>query len=182
MAEPIAGFDWDAGNRAKCQKHGVSLGEIEHLFDAPVLVIPDPTHSQSETRMRAIGKTPAGRTVFWYSRSGIAVASDGFARLRPAICTPRKLHTMKKKIPHFKSDAAAERFVGNSDLTQYDLSGVKPVQFEFEKKGAQLNMRLPKPLLDAVKLQARKRGIPYTRLVREALERAIAPTRRADGQ
>jgi predicted DNA binding CopG/RHH family protein len=89
---------------------------------------------------------------------------------------------MKKKIPHFKSDAAAVRFVEDSDLTQYDLAGVRPVQFEFEKKGAQLNMRLPKPLLDAVKLRARKRGIPYTRLVREALERAIAPTRRADGQ
>ena len=89
---------------------------------------------------------------------------------------------MKKKIPSFRSDAAAERFVRDGDLTQYDLSGLRPVQFEFEKKGAQLNMRLPKPLLDAVKLRAKKRGIPYTRLVREALERAVAPTRSVDGQ
>jgi predicted DNA binding CopG/RHH family protein len=89
---------------------------------------------------------------------------------------------MKKKIPSFKSDAAAERFVRDSDLTQYDLSGLTPMQFEFEKKGAQLNMRLPKPLLDAVKLRAKKRGIPYTRLVREALERAIATPRSADGR
>lgn len=64
MSKPIAGVDWDAGNRAKCQKHGVSLDEIESLFDVPVLVIPDPAHSQSETRMRAIGKTSAGRHVF----------------------------------------------------------------------------------------------------------------------
>ena len=70
---------------------------------------------------------------------------------------------MKKKIPSFKSDAAAERFVSRADLTRYDLSGLKPVQFEFEKKTAQLNMRLPKPLLDAVKTRARERGIPYTR-------------------
>jgi uncharacterized protein len=28
----VAGFKWDAGNRAKCQKHGVSLEEIEDLF------------------------------------------------------------------------------------------------------------------------------------------------------
>ena len=28
---------------------------------------------------------------------------------------------MKKKIPRFKSDAAAERFVARADLTQYDL-------------------------------------------------------------
>jgi uncharacterized DUF497 family protein len=26
------GFDWDSGNRAKCQKHGVSIAEIESLF------------------------------------------------------------------------------------------------------------------------------------------------------
>ncbi len=25
----VAGFDWDTGDRAKCQQHGVSLGEIE---------------------------------------------------------------------------------------------------------------------------------------------------------
>lgn len=26
------GFDWDAGNRDKCQKHGVSIPEIEHVI------------------------------------------------------------------------------------------------------------------------------------------------------
>jgi predicted DNA binding CopG/RHH family protein len=63
---------------------------------------------------------------------------------------------MKKKIPNFKSDAAAERFVSHADLTRYDLSGLKPVRFEFEKKSAQLNMRLPKPLLDAVKRRVKE--------------------------
>ena len=81
---------------------------------------------------------------------------------------------MKKKIPTFKTDAAAERFVARADLTRYDLSGLKPVQFEFEKKTAQLNMRLPKPLLDAVKSRAKQRGIPYTRFLRELIERGIA--------
>lgn len=33
----------------------------------------------------------------------------------------------------FKSDAAAERFVSRADLTRYDLSGLKPVRFEFER-------------------------------------------------
>lgn len=32
MEGPIAGFDWDRGNRAKCRKHGVSAEEIEALF------------------------------------------------------------------------------------------------------------------------------------------------------
>lgn len=57
---------------------------------------------------------------------------------------------MKKKIPTFKTDRAAERFVANSDLTQYDLSGARAVQFEFEPKAAQLKMRLPANLLDAL--------------------------------
>jgi predicted DNA binding CopG/RHH family protein len=81
---------------------------------------------------------------------------------------------MKKKIPNFKTDVAAERFVSRADLTRYDLSGLKPVRFEFEKKSAQLNMRLPKPLLDAVKTRAKQRGVPYTRFLRELIERGIA--------
>ena len=80
---------------------------------------------------------------------------------------------MKKKIPAFKTDAAAERFVAKADLTQYDLSGGKVVQFEFEPKAAQLNMRLPASLLNAVKSRARQRGIPYTRFVREILEQSL---------
>ena len=55
-------------------------------------------------------------------------------------------------------------------LTEYDLSGGRRVHFEFQPKSAQLNMRLPKPMMDAVKELARRRGIPYTRLIREAVE------------
>lgn len=80
---------------------------------------------------------------------------------------------MKKKIPAFKSDAAAERFVATADLSRYDLSGVRPVRFEFEKKGARVNMRLPDSLLAAVKRRAKARGIPYQRFIREALEQAV---------
>jgi len=80
---------------------------------------------------------------------------------------------MKKKIPVFKTDRAAERFVANADLTQYDLSGGRMLRFEFEPKASQLNMRLPAKLLDAVKHRAKQRGIPYTRFVREILERSL---------
>lgn len=79
-----------------------------------------------------------------------------------------------RKLPVFKSDAEAEAFVETQDLSEYDLSGFKPAQFEFEKKSAQLNMRLPEALLTAVKEKARQRGIPYTRLIREALEQTVA--------
>ena len=81
---------------------------------------------------------------------------------------------MKKKIPSFESDREAERFVETANLSEYDLSEFKPMRFEFERKSAQLNMRVPKPLLDAVKRRAKARGIPYTRFVREAMEVALA--------
>jgi predicted DNA binding CopG/RHH family protein len=80
-----------------------------------------------------------------------------------------------KKMPSLRSDAAAERFVATADLTQYDLSGFKPMRFEIEPKSASLNMRLPQQLLNAVKSEARSRGIPYTRYVRMLLEKAVAP-------
>ena len=85
---------------------------------------------------------------------------------------------MKKKIPIFKSDREAEEFVATADLTQYDLSGAKPMRFEVEKKTARVNMRLPEPLLDAVKKTAKKQGIPYQRFIREALEQVVTVTNR----
>jgi uncharacterized protein len=60
----FSGFDWTGGNREKCEKRGVSAPMIESLFDGPVAVLPDDTHSQSEPRFRAIGWTGAGRSVF----------------------------------------------------------------------------------------------------------------------
>ena len=80
---------------------------------------------------------------------------------------------MRRKLPRLKSDREAEVFVETADLTEYDLSRFEPVRFEFEKKTAQLNMRVPQALLDAVKKRAKARGIPYTRFVREAVEQAL---------
>lgn len=60
----VAGFDWDLGNRAKCARHGVTVAEIEGLFRGPISVFPDPAHSSSEERFKAIGRTETGRMVF----------------------------------------------------------------------------------------------------------------------
>jgi len=75
--------------------------------------------------------------------------------------------------PPLQTDEAAEQFVDQADLTRYDLSRFRPLNFEFEKKTARVNMRLPEPLLRAVKAKAQTRGIPYQRLIREAIERAL---------
>ncbi len=52
------------GYRAKRQKHGVSVDEIEGLFARPIMILPDTAHSTTEERFRAIGRTQAGRYVF----------------------------------------------------------------------------------------------------------------------
>jgi predicted DNA binding CopG/RHH family protein len=48
------------------------------------------------------------------------------------------------------------------------------VTFEFQNKAAQLNMRVPEPLLDAVKQRAKAQGIPYTRFIRQLMEQAVS--------
>ena len=78
-----------------------------------------------------------------------------------------------KKIPTFKTDQEAEKFVADADLTDYDISRFKPMKFEFKKKTEQINMRVPKDLLAGIKAIAKEKGIPYTRFIREILERYI---------
>ena len=79
----------------------------------------------------------------------------------------------KKPFPTFRSDAESAAFVDEADLSEYDFSGFRPAQFEFQRKTAKVNMRLPDALLAAVKSQAAARGIPYQRFIRETLERAV---------
>ncbi len=78
-----------------------------------------------------------------------------------------------KKLPALLTDEAAERFIDTADLSEYDLSGFRPMRFEFAPKDERVNMRLPRELLAAVKAQAKLRGLPYQRYMREALERAV---------
>ncbi|HZL57732.1 MAG TPA: BrnT family toxin [Bryobacteraceae bacterium] len=63
MDLPVGGFDWDEGNRAKCQKHGLSIAQIEALFNHIPSIAPDRKHSADEDRLIAVGRI-AGRPVF----------------------------------------------------------------------------------------------------------------------
>ena len=84
----IDGFDWDFGNRVKCQKHGVSVDEIEALFRSPrLLVLPDLKHSRDEERLKAIGRSNAGR---WIAMIFTMRKKDGLALVRPV--TVRYMH------------------------------------------------------------------------------------------
>ena len=84
----------------------------------------------------------------------------------------------KKQLPVLQSDEDAERFVATADLTQYDLSAMVPVRFEFKPKTERVNMRLSKDLLDTVKARAAKEGMSYQRYIRQALERAVTASKR----
>ncbi len=81
---------------------------------------------------------------------------------------------MKKPFPDFKTDEEAEVFVAEADLTEYDFSDFKMVQFEFQPKSERVNMRLPRSLLEAVKAKAAKNGVPYQRFIRQTLESAVS--------
>src|SRR3954454_13513800 len=57
-------FDWDEGNRAHCQKHGVPIAEIEALLRGTPRIAPDLKHTQLEDRLIAVGRTAQGRPLF----------------------------------------------------------------------------------------------------------------------
>lgn len=83
---------------------------------------------------------------------------------------PKPSHT---SVPVLTTDQEAEDFLDH-DLSTLDFTQFKPMRFEAMPKSARVTMRLPEPLFAALKAQAKARGIPYQRLIREALERALA--------
>ena len=98
MNSRVQGFDWDDGNREKCQKHGVSIAEIEALFmDAP-RIAPDPKHSDDEDRMIAVGRTDAGRPVF----VAFTIRTKNRRLIRPV--TARYMHA--KEIAAYEKESA----------------------------------------------------------------------------
>jgi uncharacterized DUF497 family protein len=64
MIDDVVGFDWDDGNREHCQKHGVSVAEIETVLSGGPRVAPDIKHAHLEDRLIAIGRTDEGRPLF----------------------------------------------------------------------------------------------------------------------
>lgn len=89
----VEGFDWDAGNARKSEeKHNVSQSEAEAVFFGdPLLVVPDPRHSQTEPRYHALGKTAEGRmlhVVFTLRRQGTLIR----------VISARDMHRKERKI------------------------------------------------------------------------------------
>lgn len=93
----IAGFDGDHGNWPKCGKHGLSQAEIEYALEADPVVMVDP--HRGEPRMRAIGKTRAGRYVFLVFMTRMV---KGHTLIRPISARP--MH--EKEIAHYEASSS----------------------------------------------------------------------------
>ncbi len=60
----VHGVEWDEGNRSKCQKHGMTIADVEHvLMEGRAIFVPARSGSDDE-RLVAIGVTAAGRYAF----------------------------------------------------------------------------------------------------------------------
>jgi uncharacterized DUF497 family protein len=101
----ITGFDWDAGNARKSEKHGVSQAETEQVFfRQPLLVTPDPEHSAAEDRFHALGRTNEER---WLHVT-FTIRGDG-TLIRPI--SARTMHRKERPI-------YAEALQGHPDLRE----------------------------------------------------------------
>jgi uncharacterized protein len=96
----VSGFDWDEGNIRKCQKHGLSITQIEAFFAAVTHIAPDPKHSAEGDRLIAVGRTELGRPIF----VAFTLRIKGKSRLiRPV--TARYMHP--KEIEAYEKESSA---------------------------------------------------------------------------
>lgn len=80
-----------------------------------------------------------------------------------------------KPIPKFDTDEELEQFL-EQDLTDYlDPDNFTPATGNFEhlQKTAQINLRVPEPLVEAIKAKAAQIGIPYQRYIRHLMQKAV---------
>jgi len=95
----IDGFDWNQGNRFKCEKHRVSTATVEAVFRGELMVLPDPAHSKSEERFKAIGRTDQGLAVF-------VVFTFRKRRNRTLIRSISARYMHHKEIEHYEKETA----------------------------------------------------------------------------
>jgi len=75
---------------------------------------------------------------------------------------------MKKAAPKFRTEDAEREFWASHDSTHYiDWRKAKRVTLPNLKPSSQtISIRLPKPMLDRLKLLANKRDVPYQSLLK----------------
>jgi uncharacterized protein len=103
-----AKFDWDEGNRAKCEQHGVAIRQIESVFRGSLAVFPTPTRRSAEERFKAIGIGENGRHVFVVFTFR---AQSGEFLIRPI--SARYMHA--KEVRHYERQTAETQKVAEAE-------------------------------------------------------------------
>jgi predicted DNA binding CopG/RHH family protein len=89
---------------------------------------------------------------------------------------------MNKKLPALRNDKAAEKLL-EGDLSNYiRAENLVPFPFEYRPKQKSVNLRISDELLSAVRAAAQRRGIPYQRYIRQALELVLQQSEKRSGQ
>jgi predicted DNA binding CopG/RHH family protein len=88
-----------------------------------------------------------------------------------------------KKIPKFKSEAEERRFWETHDTTEYfDYSKMVRARFPNLKPSTQsISLRLPLSLLEAIRIEANKRDVPYQSLIKVWLSERLKQQTSAEG-
>ena len=85
-----------------------------------------------------------------------------------------------KKVPEFKTEEAERAFWAKHDSTEYlDWSAAQPVRLPKLKPSTEtISLRLPKHLLDRIRLAANSRDVPYQSLIKLWLQERVQGPRR----
>ena len=85
-----------------------------------------------------------------------------------------------KKIPELKSEDAERHFWATRDSSDYlDWSGAQAVKLPNLKPSTEtISLRLPKHLLDSIRLAANSRDVPYQSLIKLWLQEKLETQRR----
>ena len=75
---------------------------------------------------------------------------------------------MKKRLPRFKNEDAERKFWATHDSTDYIdwRKGKRAILPKLRPTSQTISLRLPKPMLDRLKLLANKRDVPYQSLLK----------------
>lgn len=84
-----------------------------------------------------------------------------------------------KPIPSFKSEEEERNFWNKADTTEYfDFSNATKVKFPNMKFSTEsISIRLPKSLLDSIKIIANKKDVPYQSLIKIYLSDRVSEER-----
>ena len=160
----ITGFDWDAGNDRKNERHRVSQAEAEQaFFDPGLLVVADERHSMSEPRFHGLGSSAAGRLL--HVTFTLRLGRTKLRVISAAMQAAKKGHFMNKRqnktLPRFASEAAERKYWETHDSgTIIDWStAMRTTLPNLKPNPESIPLRLPVKWLERIKNAAISRDL-----------------------